>query len=105
MTAEYGYELVMIGEEQDRLASPLFVFTNTLAGGLSRWMTANHAATVTPLNARGNPATDAPSIKVPGFAFSDGAAAPGATFAELGMAGSRALRNPVVADYLMTAGQ
>ncbi len=105
VTAEYGYEFVMIGEEQDRLASPLFAFTNTLTGGLSRWMTANHVTAVTPLNAKGNPAIDAPSMKVAGFAFSDGAAAPGATFAELGMAGSRALRNPVVADYLMTARQ
>jgi hypothetical protein len=57
---DYGYELVMIGEEQDRLASPLFAFTNVVTGGLSRWMTANHAAAVTPLNARGNPAVDAP---------------------------------------------
>jgi hypothetical protein len=93
----------MIGDEQDRAASPLFAFTKVVSGGLARWMVATHTASVKPLNAKAARAADAPSIKVAGFAFADSATGPGPTFAAMALAGTRGLRNPVVADYLMTA--
>ncbi|RWC62377.1 DUF6603 domain-containing protein [Mesorhizobium sp.] len=101
ITSEYGYELVMIGDERDILASELFAFTKIVAGDLSRWMTANHATFVSPLDAKSKPRPDSPSVKEAKFGFAEAGAASAASFAQFGTAAAAGLRNPVVADYMM----
>jgi len=101
-TSEYGYELVMIGDESDALASPLFAFSNAVAGDLSRWMAAEHRAFVSPLDGRAtvSPAADRPLVNENRFAPA-GVTVGAGPFADIGLRVGESARNPIVADYLM----
>lgn len=103
---EYGYEFVMIGDEEETAGSPLFAFRTTVAGSLARWMAAGHRASVAPLDraALVRPAADAPVLADGLFTQADGLIEPRVgTFAELEMAAGAVVRNPIVADYVMAA--
>jgi hypothetical protein len=108
VTTEYGYELIVIGPDDDAAGTRLLAFTPFVAGGLSRWMEATHRAAVSPLDPRAGtrrPA-DAPRASDPAFEFADGPAAAGVaemSFGDMRLTATGGLRNPVVADYVMAA--